>query len=138
MTIKEGLVCPLVPLHPLPRVTADLPGCGGVIRSEVEDFAVEDGLRQIPLETQRCIPVIASTPIAVVELALCTRNEGLVFIDAPIERPAVAELDIDLGPPAATVGALSPPALSGGIEAQVRKGEPVQVPELHVGPRDDA
>lgn len=36
------LDCPLLPMHPLPRVTADLPGCGGQLRVEVEDFQVEE------------------------------------------------------------------------------------------------
>ncbi len=34
--------CPFAPLHPLPRVTADLPGCGGRLRVELEDFQVEE------------------------------------------------------------------------------------------------
>lgn len=36
------LDCPILPLHPLPRVTADLPGCGGQLRVEVADFQVEE------------------------------------------------------------------------------------------------
>jgi tRNA pseudouridine13 synthase len=36
------LDCPILPLHPLPRVTADLPGCGGQLRVNVEDFEVEE------------------------------------------------------------------------------------------------
>jgi tRNA pseudouridine13 synthase len=35
-------LCPLVPLDPLPRATGDLPGCGGVIRSEPADFVVDE------------------------------------------------------------------------------------------------
>ncbi len=34
--------CPFAPLHPLPRLTADLPGCGGRLRVEIEDFQVEE------------------------------------------------------------------------------------------------
>ncbi len=34
--------CPFAPLHPLPRLTADLPGCGGRLRVELEDFQVEE------------------------------------------------------------------------------------------------
>ncbi len=36
------LDCPLLPMHPLPRVTDHLPGCGGQIRLFVEDFEVEE------------------------------------------------------------------------------------------------
>ncbi len=36
------LDCPVLPLHPLPRVTGDLPGCGGQLRVQVEDFEVEE------------------------------------------------------------------------------------------------
>ena len=36
------LHCPLLPLDPLPRLTADLPGCGGQLRAFVEDFQVEE------------------------------------------------------------------------------------------------
>jgi tRNA pseudouridine13 synthase len=34
--------CPLSPLHPLPRLTAGLPGCGGQIRTIPEEFVVEE------------------------------------------------------------------------------------------------
>ena len=34
--------CPFSPLQPLPRLTADLPGCGGRMRVELEDFQVEE------------------------------------------------------------------------------------------------
>ncbi len=34
--------CPFAPLHPLPRLTADLPGCGGRLRVELIDFQVEE------------------------------------------------------------------------------------------------
>lgn len=34
--------CPLRPLHPLPRLTQGLPGTGGQIRTQVEDFQVEE------------------------------------------------------------------------------------------------
>ena len=34
--------CPFAPLHPLPRLTADLPGCGGRLRVELADFQVEE------------------------------------------------------------------------------------------------
>jgi tRNA pseudouridine13 synthase len=34
--------CPFAPLHPLPRLTADLPGCGGQLRVELDDFQVEE------------------------------------------------------------------------------------------------
>ncbi len=39
--------CPLSPLAPLPRWTADLPGVGGIARAQVEDFEVEE----LPLYT---------------------------------------------------------------------------------------
>ena len=42
MSGSQTHVCPLVPLQPLPRWTADLPGCGGNIRVAVEDFEVEE------------------------------------------------------------------------------------------------
>jgi len=32
----------MLPLHPLPRLTADLPGIGGQLRVFVEDFEVEE------------------------------------------------------------------------------------------------
>lgn len=35
-------ICPLVPLHPLPRATADLPGTDGRLRTVPEDFEVEE------------------------------------------------------------------------------------------------
>lgn len=35
-------MCPLLPLHPLPRITAELPGAGGVIKTELQDFDVEE------------------------------------------------------------------------------------------------
>ena len=34
--------CPLEPLHPLPRLTAGLAGCGGQLRVLPEDFEVEE------------------------------------------------------------------------------------------------
>lgn len=34
--------CPMLPLHPLPRATADLPGCGGRLRTAATDFEVEE------------------------------------------------------------------------------------------------
>lgn len=42
MSGNESHSCPLVPLAPLPRWTADLRGCGGQIRIMVEDFEVEE------------------------------------------------------------------------------------------------
>lgn len=42
MSASDALVCPLAPLHPLPRVTAALSGCGGRIREIAEDFEVEE------------------------------------------------------------------------------------------------
>ena len=35
-------ICPFSPLHPLPRRTSDLPGCGGRLRVEPADFVVEE------------------------------------------------------------------------------------------------
>lgn len=35
-------LCPFSPLHPLPRRTAHLPGCGGRLRVEPADFEVEE------------------------------------------------------------------------------------------------
>lgn len=40
--------CPIAPLHPLPRRTADLPGCGGQIRVHLEDFEVEEVPKYLP------------------------------------------------------------------------------------------
>lgn len=40
--------CPIAPLHPLPRRTAALPGCGGQIRVHLEDFEVEEVPKYLP------------------------------------------------------------------------------------------
>lgn len=40
--------CPIAPLHPLPRRTADLPGCGGQIRVQIDDFEVEEVPKYTP------------------------------------------------------------------------------------------
>ncbi len=42
MMAAAAHVCPLSPLAPLPRRTADLLGIGGQIRVEIEDFVVEE------------------------------------------------------------------------------------------------
>jgi len=36
------IICPILPLHPLPRITADLPGFGGQLKVFTEDFVVEE------------------------------------------------------------------------------------------------
>ena len=41
-TPPPPLECPLLPLRPLPRITSALPGCGGRIRVEIEDFEGEE------------------------------------------------------------------------------------------------
>lgn len=40
--------CPLSPLHPLPRLTTGLPGCGGKIRTIPQDFVVEEVPAYLP------------------------------------------------------------------------------------------
>ncbi|MBM4343689.1 MAG: tRNA pseudouridine(13) synthase TruD [Deltaproteobacteria bacterium] len=42
MSADPACICPLTPLDPLPRWTADLQGCGGTMRMEIDDFEVEE------------------------------------------------------------------------------------------------
>ena len=42
MSAAPAHICPLAPLDPLPRLTQALPGCGGRMRVEIEDFEVEE------------------------------------------------------------------------------------------------
>ena len=51
MMAAAAHVCPLSPLAPLPRRTADLPGIGGQIRVEIEDFVVEEVPLYLPSGT---------------------------------------------------------------------------------------
>lgn len=48
MTAPDAHPCPLSPLQHLPRVTAGLPGCGGRVRVEIDDFAVEETPLYLP------------------------------------------------------------------------------------------
>lgn len=51
MMAAAAHVCPLSPLAPLPRRTADHPGIGGQIRVEIEDFVVEEVPLYLPSGT---------------------------------------------------------------------------------------
>ncbi len=51
MSVSPDPICPLTPLAPLPRLTANLAGIGGRLRMQIEDFEVEELPAYLPSGT---------------------------------------------------------------------------------------